>query len=81
MKNLRRYATYAIATMMFGVFFYGMFHYPDAPIRPCINHGYCGKQGQPHSVQEFSDFKLWETTLMWAWPIGMLALFFLKKKK
>jgi hypothetical protein len=77
----RLYASRIIGALMGVVFIYGLIQYPDAPIHPCLAHGYCGKQSQPHTQQEFEEFKLWETTLIWSWPIGMLALFLLKEKK
>ena len=81
MKNLRRFVSYVIGIGMIGLFFYGMYQYPDAPLHPCKEHDYCGKQGQPHTQKQFEEFKRWETTLMWSWPLGMLALFLLGDQK
>ena len=81
MKKARLYISFVIAALMGVFFFYGMYQYPDAPIHPCNDHNYCGKQGQPHTQKEFEDFKFWETTLMWSWPLGILFLFLLKEKK
>jgi hypothetical protein len=43
-------------------------------------HGYCGKQGQPHSQQDFDAFNRLESTLFWLWPVGMLTAYFLQRK-
>jgi hypothetical protein len=52
---------------MIAVFFYGVGRYPDGPIHPCVEgenylikyhpDGYCGKQGQPHTADEYQAFE------------------------
>jgi len=59
---------------MFIWFFGGLYFYPDAPLHPCTSHGFCGKQGQPHSQLDFNHFTIWQSTLTWLWPIGMIVL-------
>ncbi len=77
----RAVLTTGIILVMAGVFSYGMLRYPDAPIHPCSGPtGYCGKQGQPHSLAEYQAFEFWQTTLISIWPIGMLALVALRWK-
>jgi hypothetical protein len=76
----RQYPFLAILLTMLAIFSYGQYRFPDAPIQKC-GSAYCGKQGQPHTKKEFEDFELWETTLMWSWPLGFLALFLLREKK
>jgi hypothetical protein len=70
-----------IATVMLVFFAYGIIRYPDGPIHPCPEHGYCGKQGQPHTVQDYDGHMTWQTCLMIGWPLGMLAIFLLKRYK
>ncbi len=73
----------AVIVLGMGVLFcYGWFRYPDGPLHPCTGPtGYCGKQGQPHTFAEYQAFELWQTTLFVVWPVGMLALFLLNRKK
>ena len=64
------------------LFFYGWFRYPDAPLHPCDGPtGYCGKQGQPHSLSEFRAFGVWQTALLIVWPAGLLSAFALRRIK
>jgi hypothetical protein len=77
----RRNASYAVATVMGIVFIYGLIRFPDAPLQACGNHGYCGKQAQPHSQGEFEDFEIWQNTLFWVWPSGLLALYLLNRDR
>lgn len=62
-------------------FAYGVIRFPDSPIHPCRINQYCGKQGQPHTLQDFKAFHFWETTCMYAWPVGLLAMFLLNRKQ
>jgi hypothetical protein len=62
-------------------FAYGMARFPDSPIHPCkVNHS-CGKQGQPHTYDDFRAFAAWQTTFTYAWPAGIFALVLLKRKQ
>ena len=70
-----------IAGIMFVVFFYGLARFPDNPIRDCGNNQYCGKQGQPHSYDDFKAFNHWTMTMLYLWPSGMFLLFYLQKEK
>jgi len=80
MQRLRKAITAVLAPAMLIFFFYGLYRFPDAPFRPCNAQQYCGKQGKPHTLEEYIAFKRWESTLIWLWPSGMLVLFLLNRK-
>jgi hypothetical protein len=80
-RRWRRNASIVIATAMGLLFAYGLIRFPDAPLHVCSDHGYCGKQGQPHTQKEFENFDLWQNTLFWVWPIGVLALYILNRDR
>ena len=77
----RRNTSYFVAAMMGILLIYGVIRFPDAPLQACSDHGYCGKQGQPHSRRQFEEFEIWQNTLFWVWPIGMLALYVLNRDR
>ena len=81
MSNVRKLAAGTIVVLMLGFFFYGVARFPDAPIHSCQAHGYCGKQGQPHTYADFKAFEFWQTTCFSIWPVGLIALFLLTKRK
>lgn len=63
-------------------FFYGIWKFPDAPIRPCGENRYCGKYGKAHSVEDFRDYNRWEIFNMISIPSAIfLALFNDRMKK
>jgi hypothetical protein len=66
---------------MFALFGYGLARYPDAPLHPCTDAGYCGKQGQLHTQRQYDQFRWWQSAFEWSWPIGMLALYLLNQAK
>jgi hypothetical protein len=71
-----------IAIIMVAFFCYGLFQYPDAPIKPCTaSPGFCGKQGQLHTLLEYQRFATWEHALIILWPVGLLSLFLLNRKR
>jgi hypothetical protein len=76
-----RNASLIIAAMMGILFAYGLIRFPDAPLHACGEHSYCGKQGQSHTQKEFEDFEIWQNTLFWVWPIGMLVLYILNRDR
>ena len=43
-------------------FFYGIYAFPDAPLRKSYA-GFTNKQGLPRSQEDFEKFKIWEKTL------------------
>jgi hypothetical protein len=57
----------------------GMIRFPDSPVHPCST-GYCGKQGQHHTEEDYRLHQVWSRYLMIGWPIGMVVLFFLNRK-
>jgi hypothetical protein len=48
----KRNASIVVAIMMGILFIYGLIRFPDAPLQACNDHGYCGKQGQPHTQRQ-----------------------------
>jgi hypothetical protein len=80
-RRWRRNASIVIAAMMGMWFVYGLIRFPDAPLHVCGDNHYCGKQGQPHTQRQFENFEIWQNTLAWAWPIGMLALYILNRDR
>ena len=77
MKRLRTAVAWLLGVAMAGFFVYGMFRFPDNPIHPCSEHGYCGKQGQPHTEQDYQAFSRWNDLLSY-WPAGIVALIVLQ---
>ncbi len=65
--------------VMFVVFIHGITEFYDAPIRACSEHGYCGKFGQAHTLEQYEAFKTWQANFLTLWPLGMLFLFAWKK--
>jgi hypothetical protein len=57
----------AAATMV-----YGMITFPDAPIRQTAS-GYIGKAGQPHTGDEYEQFKLWEKVMITSFGLTFLS--------
>jgi hypothetical protein len=55
-------------------FVYGIYNFPDAPIRPSAG-GYVGKGGKPHTAEEYERFLLWERALLITFPAAFLAGF------
>jgi hypothetical protein len=80
MNHLWKILAGIVAATMFGYFAYGMVRFPDSPIHPCDDGRYCGKQGQPHTLKDYHAHQLWQTGLMWGWPLGMVALVLIKRK-
>jgi hypothetical protein len=60
---------------------FGLVRYPDAPLEPCLTSSFCGKQGQPHTEQEYRQFLTWQALLEWTWIPGVLVLFFLNRAR
>jgi hypothetical protein len=77
----RRNASVVIGTMMLILFGYGLVRFPDAPLHTCVDHGYCGKQGQPHTQGELETFEIWQNALFLIWPIGMVVLYVLNRDR
>lgn len=77
MKRLRTVVAWILGAGMAGFFAYGLLRFPDNPIRPCSEHGYCGKQGQPHTEQDYQAFSQWNDLFSY-WPVGVVALIVLQ---
>jgi hypothetical protein len=59
----------AAATMV-----YGIYHFPDAPIRKTA-HGYAGKGRKPRTQEEFAAFIAWEKALLVVFPSAFVLGF------
>lgn len=68
-------------TYMIGLLGYGLVRYPDAPLHPCVSADYCGKQGQPHTEEDYKRFLTWQSMLEWTWLPGMLVLYVLNRDR
>ena len=77
----RRNVSIVIATVMAIFFLGGWYSFRDAPLHPCVEHGYCGKQGQPHTQAEYEHFMMWQSVLTWGWPAGVFTLYFLNRDR
>jgi len=80
MKQLWKILAGIVIAIMLGYFAYGLVRFPDAPIHPCGENRYCGKQGQPRTVEDYRAHQMWQTGLMWGWPLGIVVLVLIKKK-
>jgi hypothetical protein len=80
MKHLWKILGGIVATTMVGYFAYGVVRFPDSPIHPCGQGRYCGKQGQPHTLEDYRAHQLWQTGLIWGWPLGIVLLVLIKRK-
>ena len=49
------------------VMFYGVYYFPDAPVRPTAN-GYQGKDGRARTREDFEAFVLWEKVMFTVFP-------------
>jgi hypothetical protein len=88
MTHALRILSGGIVAVMVAAFIYVGVRFPDSPIQKCrpdthyavMNHpiGYCGKQGQPRTEEDFHAFKIWEMTLFTIWPLGIASLAILR---
>lgn len=81
LKLFGKAAAAVIVAIMLVFFLYGMVRFPDGPIHPCGRNRYCGKQGQPHTLQQYRAYELWDTTLLYLWPAGLISLVLLNKSR
>jgi len=58
---------------------YGVYYYPDAPIRRC-GDGFCGKHGPTRTLAEFQSFENWEGLFIFTFILGFLSVLYLKTK-
>ena len=75
-----RIAAGITALFMVGIFFYFIFRFPDGPIHECSSYGYCGKQGQPHSLSDFRSFIWWHIAFLELASLGILVLGLLQQR-
>jgi hypothetical protein len=69
------FATCIITVMLAAVtLVYGLVKFPDAPIRE-TSQGYSGKQGAPHTREDYERFKLWEKLLIASFAAAFLTGF------
>jgi hypothetical protein len=50
---------------------YGIYNFPDAPIRQTGN-GYAGKHGKPRTAEEFEKFVLWQKVMFVVFPAAFI---------
>jgi hypothetical protein len=74
MNTFRKNLAGIILGSMLVFFFSGILRFPDSPIQPCGVNKFCGKQGQPHTLEEYNSFKTWETILLWVWLPGLITV-------
>lgn len=73
-ERIRNAITGCIMIVMGTVFVGGGILYPDAPIQPCHGPGgYCGKMGQPQTLEHYNGYKTWTHIMFIVWPTGILA--------
>jgi hypothetical protein len=80
MQSMVRFLLGFFVAFCFVWFFGGLAIFPDAPIRQC-GTAYCGKKGQPHTMHDFEMFELWQTGLMFGWPLAIASIWWLGRRK
>ena len=50
---------------------YGVYHFPDAPIRP-RGGGYVGKTGTPHTREDYERFLRWSLAMWTSFPAAFI---------
>jgi len=58
-----RYALMLIPVCFAATMVWGMWQFPDAPLRPCAQ-GYCGKYGALHTLAGYQCYVWWERISM-----------------
>jgi hypothetical protein len=68
----------AVALLAIGAVWFcgGLILFPDAPIRACAS-GYCGKQGQPRTPEDFGHYRIWQWGLTFGWPAVIFGVWWL----
>jgi hypothetical protein len=64
-----------VVAAMLGYFVYGMVRFPDSPIHPC-GQDRLRKAGSPRALEDYRAHQLWQTGLMWGWPVGVALIVF-----
>lgn len=60
-KSLLRLTLIAVLLAV-AIGFYGIYNFPDAPIRP-TDRGYVGKTGKQHTEAEYEAFSVWKKAM------------------
>ena len=60
--------TIAAAVLAAAILVYGIYMFPDAPIR-VTESGYQGKSGTLRTVEDFEAFELWRTAMLTTVPL------------
>src|SRR5206468_2909732 len=69
----------AISIVIGVLWIYGVYYYPDAPIRRC-GDGFCGKHGPTRTLAEFQSFENWESLFIFCFFLGFLSILYLRTK-
>lgn len=77
MRKLIRIAALSYVAVAFAWFVAGIFLFPDGVHE--FGSAYCGKQGQPHTRDDFERFQIWQTGLMFGWPLVLIAAWCLNR--
>jgi hypothetical protein len=80
LKLLRLAASYVVPAVMLILFGYGAARFYDGPISEC-GSGYCSTRHQSHTAEDYRAYKAWEKTIFIVWPLGLAAIFFLRRGK
>ena len=80
MTRVRRTIAIALLALAGAWLLGGLVLFPDGPIHACAS-GYCGKQGQPRTLQDFGRYRIWEGGLGFGWPGVMLAAWWLVPRR
>jgi hypothetical protein len=76
-----RIITRIIPIWCVAVLAYGLWMYPDAPFKACVDGPYCGKRHTIHSESDYQGFIRWQATLFISWPFGMVAVYLIRREK
>lgn len=71
--NLLGLTGFALAAVAVGLLFYGVYMWPDAPIRWTPN-GYMGKTKVPHSQESYDAYLQWQQTLFVLVPTMIVTI-------
>ena len=79
MRKFVRIAALSFVAVALAWFAAGIILFPDG-VHAC-GSAYCGKQGQPHTPDDFERFEIWQTGLMFGWPLVLIAAWWLNRGK
>lgn len=81
MKNILDYTAKLVFVFFLSFFFYGLYLYSDAPIQPCGENSYCGKQGQPHTYEDYVAYNRHYSIVPWLFALSVLSMAYLNRRK